>query len=135
MVDAATSRLSGPSTDAGAFFLNVSQSLLQKPWRPRLGDDRLALTLSQRLGVPEIVGRVLAGRNVSLEEADDFLEPSLRRLLPDPSTIPDMDKAARRFADAITTNGQIAVFGDYGVDGATSSAFLVMIYARAWPRA
>lgn len=133
MVDAATSRLSGQSTDPGSFFLNVSQSLLQKPWRPRLGDDRLALTLSQRLGVPEIVGRVLAGRNVTLEEADDFLEPSLRRLLPDPSTITDMDKAARRFADAITTDEKIAVFGDYDVDGATSSALLAR-FTRALGR-
>lgn len=133
MVDAATSRLSGQSTDQGPFFLNVSQSLLQKPWRPRLGDDRLALTLSQRLGVPEIVGRVLAGRNVSLEEADDFLEPSLRRLMPDPSTITDMDKAARRFADAITNDEKIAVFGDYDVDGATSSALLAR-FTRALGR-
>ncbi len=133
MADAATSRLSGQSTDSGPFFLNVSQSLLQKPWRPRLGDDRLALTLSQRLGVPEIVGRVLAGRNVTLEEADDFLDPSLRRLMPDPSTITDMDKAARRFADAITSNEKIAVFGDYDVDGATSSALLAR-FTRALGR-
>jgi single-stranded-DNA-specific exonuclease len=110
---------------SGTFFLGVANSLRDKPWRARLGDDRLALTLSQRLGVPEIVGRVLAGRDVSLEEADDFLAPSLRRLMPDPSTIMDMDKAARRLADAIVSGEKVAIFGDYDVDGATSSALLV----------
>lgn len=83
--------------------------------------------------MPEIVGRVLAGRNVTLEEVDDFLEPSLRRLMPDPSTITDMDKAARRLADAIIANESVAVFGDYDVDGATSSALLVR-FARALGR-
>lgn len=112
------------------FFLGVSNSLRDKPWRPRLQDDRLALTLSQRLGVPEIVGRVLAGRNVTLEEADDFLAPSLRKLMPDPSTIADMDTAARRLADACIGGEKVAVFGDYDVDGATSSALLAR-FARA----
>lgn len=112
------------------FFLGVSSSLRDKAWRPRLQDDRLALTLSQRLGVPEIVGRVLAGRNVALEEADDFLAPSLRKLMPDPSTIADMDTAARRLADACIGGEKVAVFGDYDVDGATSSALLAR-FARA----
>lgn len=120
MSDAATSDQVSEDT----FFLGVAKSLRDKPWRARLNDDHLALTLSQRLGVPEIVGRVLAGRGVSLEEADDFLAPSLKRLMPDPSTITDMDKAARRLADAVVAGEKVAVFGDYDVDGATSSALL-----------
>lgn len=129
MPDAATVEPSAADT----FFLGVARSLREKPWRARLTDDRLALTLSQRLGVAEIVGRVLAGRGVSLEEADDFLEPSLRRLMPDPSTITDMDKASRRLADAIVVSEKIVVFGDYDVDGATSAALLAR-FARALGR-
>jgi single-stranded-DNA-specific exonuclease len=107
------------------YFLGVESSLKGKAWRARLKDDRLALTLSQRLGVPEIIGRVMAGRNVLLEDADDFLTPSLKRLMPDPSSITDMDKAAHRLADAIVLNQNVSVFGDYDVDGATSSALLI----------
>lgn len=109
------------SSDA---YLGVTGSLKGKAWRPRLTDDRLALTLAQRLGVDEIIGRVLAGRGVTLEEASDFLKPSLRALMPDPSTIMDMDNGAKRFARALTEGESVAVFGDYDVDGATSSALL-----------
>lgn len=117
------SRLS-ESAAGGEAFLGVSRSLKGKTWRARLDDDRLAMTLAQRLGVDEIVGRVLAGRGVTLEEAPDFLSPSLRALMPDPSSIMEMDKAAARFAKAIRKDEKISVFGDYDVDGATSSALL-----------
>ncbi|MGB6087221.1 single-stranded-DNA-specific exonuclease RecJ, partial [Parvibaculum sp.] len=71
-----------------------------------------------------IVARVLAGRGVAPEDCAAYLAPSLRTLLPDPSTLADMDKAAVRVADAIIAGEKIAVFGDYDVDGATSSALL-----------
>ncbi|MBL4665893.1 MAG: single-stranded-DNA-specific exonuclease RecJ, partial [Sneathiella sp.] len=105
-------------------FLGVESSLKSKKWRLRSTDDRLSLTLSQRLGIPEIVGRVLAGRNVPAEEAELYLQPTLRDLLPDPSIFKDMDKGAERIVAAIKDNEKIAVFGDYDVDGATSSGLL-----------
>jgi len=74
--------------------------------------------------VPEVVGRVLAGRGVDLDEAPTFLTPTLRALLPDPSSFLDMDRAVHRLAQAIREDEIIAVFGDYDVDGATSSALL-----------
>jgi single-stranded-DNA-specific exonuclease len=90
----------------------------------RLTDDRLALAISQREGLPEIVGRVLAGRGIAPEDCAAYLAPSLKTLLPDPSTLIDMDKAAHRIAEAIMQDEKVAVFGDYDVDGATSSAVL-----------
>jgi len=68
---------------------------------------------------------VLAGRGVGLEQLEDHLNPSLRRLLPDPSRFRDMDAAAERLAHAITRNEPVAVFGDYDVDGASSAALVV----------
>lgn len=105
-------------------FLGVERSLTGRRWLSREGDERLALALSQRLGLPEMVGRVLAARGIGLEEAPSFLNPTLRDLLPDPSHLKDMDKAVERLVRAVTGGETIGIFGDYDVDGATSSALL-----------
>jgi len=110
-------------------FLGVNKSLQGRRWRLRSGDDRIGLALAQRVGLPEILGRVLAGRGVDPETVEDFLKPSLRRLLPDPSRFHDMDAAATRLALAIERNERVAVFGDYDVDGATSSALLKRFFS------
>lgn len=90
----------------------------------RAADDRAALALSQRLGLPEVMGRILAGRGVGVDEAEIYLNPSLQACLPDPSQFADLDRAAQRLAEAIMGGENVAVFGDYDVDGATSSALL-----------
>ncbi|MBN8906893.1 MAG: single-stranded-DNA-specific exonuclease RecJ, partial [Rhodospirillales bacterium] len=77
------------------------------------------------MGVPEIVGRLLAARGIDLDSAGHFLEPTLRALLPDPSVLADMDAAAERLADAVVANETVGVFGDYDVDGACSAALMV----------
>ncbi|MEN2979137.1 single-stranded-DNA-specific exonuclease RecJ [Tistrella bauzanensis] len=113
-----------------AAVLGVERSMGGRRWEARLADQRLGLALAQRLDLPEIVGRVLAGRGVGLDTADDFLTPSLRTALPDPSHLRDMDRAVDRLAAAIAAREPIAVFGDYDVDGATSTA-LVSRFLRA----
>ena len=105
-------------------FMGVAASLSGRRWRQRSGDDRLGLAIAQRLGVPEVVGRVIAGRGIPVEAVEQFLNPTLRGLLPDPSSLKDMDRAARRIADVVIASEPIAIFGDYDVDGATSSALL-----------
>ncbi|USG60031.1 single-stranded-DNA-specific exonuclease RecJ [Sneathiella marina] len=105
-------------------FLNVEKSLKDRRWRLRSENERLGLAIAQRLDVPEIVGRVMAGREVSLEDAEQYLSPTLRQLLPDPSIFCDMDIAASRIATAVQSGEKVAVFGDYDVDGATSSGLL-----------
>jgi single-stranded-DNA-specific exonuclease len=105
-------------------------------WVLRPYDVRNALAISQQLGISELMGRVIAGRNVAIHQAESFLKPTLRELLPDPFHLKDMEKAARRIAEEVTRvqksgdNDTIAVFGDYDVDGATSSALLIR-YFRA----
>ncbi|HLN23540.1 MAG TPA: single-stranded-DNA-specific exonuclease RecJ [Patescibacteria group bacterium] len=110
-----------PSVDA---YLGVERSLNARRWQAVACDERLALAMSQRLGVPEVVGRVLAARNIGLDEAEGFLNPTLRDLLPDPFHLLDMDVAVERLVRAVTTGEIIGIFGDYDVDGATSSALL-----------
>lgn len=107
--------------------LGVARSLSGRRWIWRAGEDRIAFGIAQRMGVPEIVGRMLAARGVGIEGAPDFLEPTLRALLPDPSLLVDMDPAAERLADAVARGETVAVFGDYDVDGACSSALMVTL--------
>jgi single-stranded-DNA-specific exonuclease len=85
----------------------------------------VAAGIAQRLVVPEIVSRLLAARGVGIDAAADFLEPTLRALLPDPSVLVDMDLAADRLAHAVRRGETVAVFGDYDVDGACSAAVMV----------
>ena len=118
-----------PSGQGRACLLDVAESLSGKRWEQRGGDSRLALTLAQRFDLPEIVARVLANRDVVPDAAALYLEPSLRDQLPDPSRLADMDAAAMRLAAAVRAGETIAVFGDYDVDGATSSALLQRFFA------
>ena len=110
-------------------FLGVERSFGGRAWRQRRADDRQGLAIAQRFGVPELVGRLLAARNVTVESAASFLSPTLRELLPDPSRFRDMDRAVERLLQAITRQEKIAVFGDYDVDGATSAALLYRFFA------
>ena len=107
-------------------FLGVSRSATGKLWRDRLdarGAAR-ALAITQRYQLPEMLARVLAGRDVGIDEVEDFLDPTIRKLMPDPHTVTAMETAARRIADAAARGEKVAIFGDYDVDGATSSALL-----------
>ena len=79
----------------------VSRSGCGRRWRERLGDDRAGLALAQRLGLPEIVGRLLARRGVGVEDAERFLSPTLRDSLPDPAHLKDMDAAGKLVARGV----------------------------------
>src|SRR3954452_13319269 len=107
-------------------FLGVERSVCGRAWRDRL-DERAtarALSMTQRHGVSELLGRVLAARDVEVDGVEEFLDPTVKRLMPDPDTLTDMPKAAARIADAIIATEKIAILGDYDVDGATSAAVL-----------
>jgi single-stranded-DNA-specific exonuclease len=108
------------------FFLGVEQSATGRAWRDRLdarGQAR-AMAIAQRHGLPELLARVLAGRGVEPDAVEAYLDPSIRRLMPDPHTLTAMEAAAVRIADAIQRNERVAIFGDYDVDGATAAALL-----------
>lgn len=112
------------------FFLGVRQSATGQQWVERLGlrEANTALAIAQHHGIPDLVSRVLAGRGVSVEAAPEFINPSLRNLMPDPSSLTDMENAAGRIADAIERRETVAIFGDYDVDGACSSALMARFF-------
>ncbi|MBL8645028.1 MAG: single-stranded-DNA-specific exonuclease RecJ [Rhodospirillaceae bacterium] len=110
--------------DAAPSIFDDLTSLSGRQWRLHPIDNRKVESLIRQAGVNDILARVLAARGVTPETAHDFLHPTLKALMPDPSSLAGMDEAVRRLVAAIDAKEKIAVFGDYDVDGATSSALL-----------
>ena len=103
--------------------LGVARSILGQPWRWRA----LAADGRDGFGADDLVTQLLLARGVVREDLADNRTPSIRAFMPDPSIFRDMDRAAARLADAVEAGEQIAVFGDYDVDGATSAALLILV--------
>src|SRR5262249_3588346 len=107
-------------------FLGVSRSLTGKLWRDRLDARGAAgaLAIVQRHQLPEKLAPVRAGPDGEIDAGGGFLGPTLRKQMPDPSTVTQNAATAKRIADAAARNEKVAIFGDYDVDGATSAALL-----------
>ena len=99
-------------------------SLSGKRWRFRAVDDRLAQTIAQQHHLQPLIANVLAARGFTPDRIDNHLNPKLRDWLPDPFAFKDMDKVAARLVTAIENREKVALFGDYDVDGATSTALM-----------
>ena len=106
-------------------LLDVNSSYSGNKWSLRSTDEELISSIQKDNQIDYITARIIAGRKISLADVQDFLNPSLRKLLPDPSSMQDMDKAAKIIFNAIKSNKKITIFADYDVDGATSAAQLV----------
>ncbi len=122
-----------PASNTPRAFLGVEYSATGRIWRDRL-DGRAAdraLAMVQRHGLPEMLARVLAARGVEIDKVEEHLDPTVKRLMPDPAVLRDMPAAAVRLADAASRNERVAIFGDYDVDGATSTAVLATFLRHA----
>lgn len=102
----------------------MSKSILGKKWSQRPSNENLVQQLVQRIGISEVIARLLNSRGITLEQTESFLTPKIKDLLPDPFHLKDMEKGVSRVIEAITSGDSICIFGDYDVDGATSSALL-----------
>ena len=103
--------------------LNIERSVMGQPWRWRREPD-------PSMPMDTLVDELLLGRGVDRDDLPRHREPKIRDFLPDPSCFRDMEKGARRLADAAQRGETIAIFGDYDVDGATSAALLVLLLRR-----
>ncbi|MDC0033649.1 single-stranded-DNA-specific exonuclease RecJ [Alphaproteobacteria bacterium] len=119
--------MSDGKTDAA--FLGVDRSVTGKRWQVREADERLVVTICQKLELPELVARVVAARGIELDDAENYLKPTLKAFLPDPAHLIDMVPAVERIITAINSGETIGVLGDYDVDGATSAALLVRFFS------
>ena len=117
----------------GPIFLQVERSILGRRWRARLDSsgESQSLALTQAYGLDDLLARILVGRGVLLSDLETYLNPSLRALLPNPASLQDMTQAVARLARALTSGEQVAVFGDYDVDGACSAALLIDYFRAA----
>ncbi|UTO27996.1 single-stranded-DNA-specific exonuclease RecJ [Bartonella harrusi] len=108
------------------YFLNVKSSACGQAWLDALDIQGInnARAISQKFGFPDALARVLSARDVDESEAVAFINPTLRTLMPDPESFADMQCAAERIVKAILEKEKVAVFGDYDVDGACSSALV-----------
>jgi single-stranded-DNA-specific exonuclease len=82
------------------------------------------LAIAQHHALPELLARIIAGRHIETDAVDAFLDPTIKRSMPDPLVLTAMKEAAERIADAAMRAERVAIFGDYDVDGATSAALL-----------
>ena len=106
-------------------YLGVTRSLSGRLWRERPADAEQVRRLQLAQGLSEPLARALAARGIGAEQADTYLNPTLKALFPDPSSFTDMDRAAAVLLDALERKRPLVVFADYDVDGASSAAQLV----------
>ena len=97
-------------------------SVSNKVWKLNKVSERDVLYIMQKYNLSEIPARIIASRNIN--NIEEFLNPALRTSLPDPFHLLDMKKSVDRTIQAIKNKEKIVIFGDYDVDGATSSALL-----------
>ena len=102
----------------------TKKSAKNQKWVFSSYDEKTAQLYSAKYDLPFSVSRILSSRNISTEEADDFLFPKLKNLMPSPFTLKDMEKAVSITMESIEHKETIGVFGDYDVDGGTSSAIM-----------
>src|SRR5207253_1494801 len=103
--------------------LDIDKSLTGQPWRWRRSGE-------PGLGMDDLLDELLLARGVAREDLARHRDPRIRDFLPDPSCFQDMDKGAKRLADAVQNGETVAIFGDYDVDGATSAALLTLLLRR-----
>lgn len=114
---------SSQSTEPTPLF-EGRKSIHGKTWLMREQSSRDVMALSQRFSISDLMASMLLKRGLDIESAGSFLDPTLRHYMPDPNHLKDMDKGVSRLIQALEDQEKIAIFGDYDVDGATSSALL-----------
>jgi single-stranded-DNA-specific exonuclease len=102
----------------------VPVSFSGRSWRVRARDDDGARSLSRTADVSLLLADLLLSRGIAAGDVADYLSPTLKRLLPEPLLLADMHKAVERTRGAIERGEQIAIFGDYDVDGSCSAALM-----------
>ncbi|MCF2622510.1 single-stranded-DNA-specific exonuclease RecJ [Collinsella tanakaei] len=94
-------------------------------WTVAPNDAELERTLAHGLSIAPLVARIMVARGIrTVEEGRLFLTPSLERDWADPAIIPGMMQVADRVEAALDAHESIAVFGDFDVDGITSTCLL-----------
>ncbi|MBV9044193.1 MAG: DHH family phosphoesterase, partial [Alphaproteobacteria bacterium] len=116
-------------TPAPEAAFGVARSFTGRRWRLRQQDENAVAALARDAGISPGLARLLMARGVAAVDIADYLAPTLRKSLPEPFILKDMDKSVARAKAAIEAGEKIAVWGDYDVDGTTSAALLHEFFA------
>ena len=108
----------------------ISLSVSGKNWILKKYDQENLIFFKENFSLDEITSKLLSIRKIRKEDVLSFLNPSIKNILPNPNNMTDMKKSTLRTVEAITKNEKIAIFGDYDVDGATSTAILGNYFAE-----
>ena len=100
-------------------------SLTNKLWKFKSFDERETENISQNFGFSYLLAKLFSIRNINISDIDQYINPSLKDHMPDPYNLTDMEKACSRIYDSICSNEKIAIFGDYDVDGSTSTSIII----------
>ena len=114
------------SATEGARAFSVDRSFSGRLWSVRVFDPTAARELSEAAPLSPVLSQILAARGTDTEALADLLHPTLKRLLPDPLVLNDMERAVARTVVALEQQEGIAIFGDYDVDGSCSAALLAL---------
>jgi len=101
-----------------------TSSVLGKDWVSKTYNEESVNFLKDNLNLSEITSKLIAIRKIKVADVNLFLKPKIKNLIPDPFILKDMEKAVSRTVESIQKKNKIGIFGDYDVDGATSSALL-----------
>ena len=101
-----------------------SVSVTGKNWILRRFDQEKIIYLKDNFFLDEITAKLLVQRNIEKKDINNFLNPSIKNFLPNPNILLDMEKSSLRMVKAIKNKEKMGIFGDYDVDGATSTALL-----------
>ena len=108
----------------------INKSVKNFHWLERTYDTRQILTMQQKLNLPEVICKIILERNIPIDQAENYLNPTIKHFMADPMLLKDMPQAAIELCDAVIKQKKIVIFGDYDVDGATSSALLKLFFAE-----
>ena len=103
--------------------MNVN-SISGKSWILKKYNQKDITFIKENFSLDEITSKLLSIREIKKEEINSFLNPSIKNFLPNPNILMDMEKSSARTVESIVNNEKIGIFGDYDVDGATSTALL-----------
>ena len=105
-------------------------SINGKNWILKRYNQEEITYLKENYSLDEITSKLLSIRKIKKEDINSFLNPSIKNFLPNPNILIDMKKTTLRAISSINNNDKIGIFGDYDVDGATSTALLGKFFSE-----
>ena len=104
------------------------KSVTGKNWLFKQYEENYAKKIYETFHFNEMLSKIISIRKIELDQIENFINPTIKKNLPNPNSIKDMDIATNATISHIQNKNIIGIFGDYDVDGATSTAILAKYF-------